>query len=150
MTLDQSLLDTAKNLKKKADAAYKVLKKTLTTENASIYTASVRAYSDYCNKLVDSLIAEDVVDKTTEILQNIGEYETCKQCESKLIFLTSTNNYVASSDFLEDFPGWCYTCLLEHNCLVTDCASCQVSKNPATCSFREIKELHKTSTQESI
>ena len=150
MTLNQNLLDTAKNLKKKADAAYKVFKKDPTISNANTYTMCMRTYSDYCNKLVDSLIAEDVADKTAEILQNIDAYQTCKHCDSTLIFLTAPDNYVASSDFLEDFPGWCYTCLLEDNCLVTDCASCQVSKNPATCSFREIKELHKTSTQESV
>jgi hypothetical protein len=141
MMIDSSQLDVAKKLKKKMDAAYKVLKKAPTADSVTTYTLAVRAYNDFCTKTITDLLDAEAVDKTAEVLANLEKYKTCKHCDEDLIFLTTDTNYIASSEFLEDFPGWCFTCLLEH-CLAHDCEGCTVSTRPSNCSFLEIKKLH--------
>ena len=75
------------------------------------------------------------------ILNNLETYRTCGQCNSELLFPVSDQRYIASSDFIPEFPGWCFTCLVEH-CLATDCEQCKVAANPATCSFKETKKIY--------
>jgi hypothetical protein len=50
-------------------------------------------------------------------------------------------HYIASSEFIEQFPGWCYSCLTEH-CAEQDCETCIVSKDPDSCSFKEVKNIY--------
>jgi hypothetical protein len=50
--------------------------------------------------------------------------------------------YIGSSDLVEEFPGWCYTCLAEH-CCATDCAICNI-KDKEDCSFKSMKEFYLT------
>jgi hypothetical protein len=147
--IDAAKLDEAKDLKKTADAAYAVFKKTPTTTNASTWTLSTRAFNDFCVKLISDLIQEEATDKTEQILANIDEYKTCKHCNEELLFLTSNNSFIASSSFLEDFKGWCHDCLVEH-CVSTECKDCRVVYDRINCSFKKIKEIYLENSQESL
>lgn len=140
MTIDD-IFKTAKQLKKESEAAYLVFKKTPTLENANTWTTKVRAYNDFCVKAIESMIRDnDAANKKEEILANVEKYKKCEQCGAELLYLTAEDNYIASSDFIEDFPGWCYPCLVEH-CLNHDCSTCTVVAEPAKCSFVEVKKL---------
>lgn len=145
--IDILVLNNARKLKKEMDAAYKVFKKTPTFENANLWTAKVREYNDFCVKAIETLISEDdAANKKEEILANVDKYKKCNQCEAELLYLTSEDNYVASSDFVEDFPGWCYPCLVEY-CTTHECEGCTVTKRPFNCSFAEIKKLNMPAEQ---
>ena len=140
MTIDSSTLKTAKELKAALDAAYLVFKKQPVIDNASRWTAAQHAYNDFCVNLVTKLIEpDDIEDMTEEILTNIDEYKTCKQCNAELLFPTSNTGYLASSDFIAEFPGWCYPCLTEY-CATHECGACDIT-NPLTCTFKEVKKL---------
>ena len=142
--IDATVLNTAKKLKKEMDAAYAVFRKEPTMENASGWNATTKAFNNFCIQTIKDLIEaeEDSTDKTEEILANIEEYQKCTQCDAELLYSTSANSFVASSDFVEDFPGWCYPCLVEH-CIATDCESCDITSQPSElCSFKEIKKIH--------
>ena len=138
--IDVTTLTRAKNLKKIANAAYTVFKKDPSTVNASGWTLANRNYTDFCVKTFNELIGEDD-DLTSEILSNIEKYKTCKSCGSELLFLTSRDSYIASSDFVEAFPGWCYSCLVEY-CTTHSCEGCKVTTRPFNCPFSEIKNIH--------
>jgi hypothetical protein len=139
--IDTTIINTTRQLKKELDAAYLVFKKKPTTDNAATWNAATIAFKDFCVKTIESLIEDTgASNKEQEILANLEEYKTCKQCGAELLYPTNNHHYVASSDFLEDFPGWCYCCLEEH-CVKTDCESCKVAADPATCSFKEVKKL---------
>lgn len=137
------IIATAKQLKKEMDAAYKVLKKTPNTENTHLWTTAMRAYHDFCIKTITDIV--DVANaesaKKEEVLSKIEEYKTCKQCGKTLIYLHDKENYVASLDLVEYFPGWCMDCLLAH-CEKTDCKKCTVSPDHEKCTFYEVKKLH--------
>lgn len=140
MLTDPTTLYNAKKLKKEADAAYLVFKKNPSVANANSWTMAVRAFNDYCVTMVKSMIEDDAADKTADILANPDKYKTCGQCGAEVLYLTSDKNYVASSDFIEDFPGWCYPCLVEH-CTTHECEGCTVPEDYRTCSFKEAKNL---------
>jgi hypothetical protein len=129
-------------LKKKRDAAYTVFKKTPTVENASKHTIAAQAFTNFCIETMAALV-EDTgdPDKREEILANIEDYKTCKQCGSEVLYQVDNRGYIASSDFLEDFPGWCYTCLVEH-CCAQDCSTCTLVADPSKCSFKEVKNSY--------
>ena len=139
--IDDLTIEHAAKLKKVADAAYLVFKKSPTTVNAATWTQASRDFNTFCVDAISKLIEEDITDKTAEILANADKYKTCNQCGAKLLYLTSDTNYVASSDFLEDFPGWCYPCLLEY-CTTHNCEGCTVTSRPSNCSFLDVKNLH--------
>lgn len=141
--INKSLLTKAKNLKKVADAAYALFKRNPTVENAGRWTNASRTYSDFCVSTFNTLLVADDTSKKAEILANLEKYETCKQCGTKLIHLASTahNSFVADSNFVEDFPGWCYNCLLSH-CMVCGCSDCTIAQvQDGACSFSEVKRL---------
>jgi hypothetical protein len=73
-------------------------------------------------------------------IEDLEEHYRCKHCGSKLLVKIYDNRYIASSDFLTDFPGWCHTCLVEH-CLKTSCRECTVRDNEE-CSFSYMKEYY--------
>lgn len=139
-------MDTIKatyfNLKNKVDAAYNVFRRKPTHANNVRYSEAAQAFKEFCLQTMAELVGdtEDAVNKNT-ILENIDLYKTCKHCGSTLLYTAGTNDYLASSDFLENFPGWCHTCLVEH-CLATNCESCTVASDPATCSFKVTKEIY--------
>jgi hypothetical protein len=141
-------LTQAKELKKIADSSYIVFKKNPTTVNASNWTVASRNFTDFCVKTISDLIIEDQ-DLTSEILANPDRYKTCKQCDAELLYLTDANNYVASSDFVEAFPGWCYPCLVEY-CTTHECEGCTVTTRPFNCPFSEVKKLHLNQMQGDI
>ena len=71
---------------------------------------------------------------------DLEEYYRCKQCGSNLLVKIYDGYYVCKSDFVEEFPGWCRTCLIDH-CCETDCTTCTI-KDKEDCSFIDIKELY--------
>ena len=145
-------IDRAVQLKKKMDAAYLVFKKQPTIEASAQWTSATRAYNDYCVNVVDSLV-EDRINETTyheDILTNFERYRKCSCCDAPLLFPVKTSvgegdievveDFVASSDFVDGFPGYCYPCLVEY-CTTHECATCEVNSIPATCIFKEVKNL---------
>ena len=139
--IDSTLLVEAKKLKKASEAAYAVFKKNPSVTNSSAWSLAARAYNDYCIKLIDELIKDETVDKTAEILEHFDDYKSCKTCGSELLYPVN-DSYIASSDFLEAFPGWCHSCLVEH-CCGTECETCTVSTDYANCAFKEIRDIYK-------
>lgn len=138
--INTDTVSTAKQLKKVADSAYLIFKKNPTVENSQRWATANRSYRDFCTIVFDNLIKESS-DPGPDIVENFDQYKTCSICGAELLYLTSENTYIASSDFVEDFPGWCYTCLAEH-CTNTDCSKCTVSTDPGNCSFSEVKEYY--------
>lgn len=141
--IDIAVVVRAAKLKKEMDAAYLVFKKNPTPSNALLWSTATRQYNEYCVKVMTSLIEQYVTTSpdTEDIMENFEKYSTCKTCNAELLFPTLDDHYVASSDFIEAFPGWCYSCLLEH-CTTHECDSCTVAKYPEHCSFKEVKDLH--------
>lgn len=137
-----AVVDKAVELKRTMDAAYLVFKKSPTVEASAQWTAATRAYKEYCVKTITNLVDERINDLTSEenIIENFDKYHECKTCGAELLYKTSDTDYIASSDFIEDFPGWCYPCLVEH-CSNQNCDSCTVSADPQNCSFKEVKNL---------
>ena len=138
--IESYILEEAKKLKEAADSTYLLFKKNPTIENSQRWTNASRSYKDFCTTVFDNLITESS-DPGPDIVENFGQYKTCNTCGAELLFPTSESTYVASSDFVEDFPGWCYTCLAEH-CTKTDCSKCTVSKDHNNCSFFEVKKYY--------
>lgn len=141
--IDNITVDKATQLKNTMDAAYLVFKKTPTFENANIWTAATRAYNDFCITTITNLVKaqEDESNIHEDIIANTEKYKTCKQCGAELLYLTSDNNYIASSAFLENFPGWCYSCLVDY-CATHECEGCTVTSRPFKCSFLEVKKFY--------
>jgi len=71
---------------------------------------------------------------------NINRYAYCRKCNCKLIIPLERGRWICSSAFVEEFPGWCYECLLTH-CLNTECEVCEI-KDKKECSFKGIKEFY--------
>lgn len=142
--IDATVLYNAENLKKTMDAAYLVFKKRPTLDNATTWSTATRAYNDFCIKTITDLLSKEDSDKKAEILANIDKYKECKNCGKELVYVVGTDNIVTSIDFAEDFPGWCYECLVDY-CTSHNCEGCTVSTRPLTCSFAEIKKLHEQS-----
>jgi hypothetical protein len=145
LIIDDNIISQAHQFKKEADAAYLIFKKEPTVPNAKNWTVRTKVYKDFCTKVITDILnaQEETLDKQEEILANIETYKTCKQCNAELLYETPENTFVASSDFLEDFPGWCYTCLTEH-CLTHDCETCTVVTDPTKCSFKDVKNQQLT------
>lgn len=139
--IDIMVIDKAVKLKREADAAYLVFKRTPTVENSARWTSAARAYNDYCVSVMTKLVDERIgaIDKAEDIATNFDKYSKCETCDADLLYKTSDTKYVASSDFIEDFPGWCYPCLVEH-CANTQCEDCTVNTKPV-CPFAEVKKL---------
>ena len=146
--IDEATVNEYKRLKKEMEAAYTVFKHSPTGSNASSYTRATQAFTSFCVDTMKSLIALSEDNKQDTILENFDDYKVCKQpgCNAELLYKVNDDHYIASSEFVEDFPGWCYSCLLEycttHECNAT-CERCKELKiQPAACSFREIKNLN--------
>lgn len=139
--IDIQVVDQAVKLKKEADAAYLVFKRTPTIENSARWTSAARAYNDYCVNVMTKLVDERIgaINKAEDIVTNFDKYSKCEACGADLLYKTSDTKYIASSDFIEDFPGWCYPCLVEH-CSNTQCEDCTVNTKPV-CPFAEVKKL---------
>jgi hypothetical protein len=73
-------------------------------------------------------------------LAHFKKYYKCKQCGTKLLVKIYDGRYIASSEFEEEFPGWCHSCLVDHCCAV-DCSSC-IIKDKEDCSFKHVKEFY--------
>jgi hypothetical protein len=130
-------------LKNEAEAAHMILRKEPTLVNANRHSTSFSAFKAFCVEAMETLMTasdEPKPDKKSEILANIDKYKTCGQCGTAILHQLSDEDYIASSDFLEDFPGWCYTCLTEY-CLTHSCQTCDIAKDPTTCSFKYVKNI---------
>ena len=136
----QTLLDY-KNLKAQKDAAYDVFKREPNLVNATRHSTATQAFTSFCVETMAKLAGDQPEDHEDEILLNIEKYKTCDHCSCELLYPVSDKRYIASSDFIPEFPGWCFTCLVEH-CLDTGCEQCTVAANPATCSFKETKKIY--------
>lgn len=136
--LDQDIIATAQKLKKIMDATYLIFKKDPTKDNARRRAKAAQAFANFCKEVFNSLITD--VSYTEEILNNLDSYQTCKQCDAELIYLTSTDNYVSSFDFIKEFPGWCYSCLVKH-CATTDCKMCMLSSDANTCPLKWVDKV---------
>lgn len=141
--IDITVIDKAVKLKKELEAAYIVFKKTPTVENSAAWITATRIYNDFCISTITALVEERIgqVNQREDIVTNFDKYKECNQCGAGLLFPTTGDNYIASSDFVEDFAGWCYPCLVQH-CTTHECEGCTVAKNPETCPFKEVKKLH--------
>ena len=131
-----------KQYKQEMDAAYTVFKRTPNLTNATRHSMAVQTFNNFCVETIKRL-ADDTEDKVSSktIIENIESYRTCKQCGSEVIYVVSGDHFVASGDFLPEFPGWCYTCLVEH-CLRTSCGKCKITSNKYDCPFSEVKKLY--------
>jgi hypothetical protein len=138
--ITQETILKAENLKKTMDAAYTVFKKRPTIENNTAWTAAIREFNNFCTTTITNLLTEEE-DKKQEILDNFDTYKVCSQCGLELLFLVKEDEFIEHLDFVKDFPGWCYSCLLEH-CLSTDCKDCAITPRPFNCPFDKIKKLH--------
>jgi hypothetical protein len=141
--IDPIILSRAAELKKIADASYKVFKTKPTIENASTWTNANRTFNDFCVTIIKDLLDEDKTNKKEEILANIEEYKTCNTCGAEVLHQLDDTSYITNINFLDDFPGWCFDCLLTH-CTSTDCDSCEINPNTLanTCPFSEVKRLY--------
>ena len=141
--IDATILAQAKQLKKEMESAYTIFKRQPDIDNANSWTTAVKTYNDFCVDFVTNLIEDEELSasKKAEVLANIEKYKTCKQCNTDMLYLSGTDNYVASSDFVMDFPGWCFSCLVEY-CTTHECVGCTVTTRPTNCPFSEIKKLH--------
>jgi hypothetical protein len=94
---------------------------------------------------------EDGTSSKPDILANFDRYKTCTQCGVQMLYLANKDNYVATSDFVEEFQGICYNCLVEH-CTTHDCTGC--SYNPRlyadSCPFREVKNFYLEGLEEEL
>ena len=135
--ISDTALAKARQYKKEMDAAYVVLKRSPSLYNASEWTSAMKRYNDFCVKIITDLF-EDEENKKAEILANIDKYKKCNHCGTQLLYPIDAHNFIDSSDFLADFPGWCYSCLLEH-CAKHECETCKLT-NPAKCTFSEVKK----------
>lgn len=143
MNISNATIDTAIQLKKELDAAYTVFKKKPTKANTSNWAITNQAFTDFCVKTVSDLIAEQTggqTDKHEEILANLDKYKTCRTCGVQVLYPVTDTQYLTSDEFLQDFPGMCYSCLVKH-CVSTECEECAVSAQP-NCSFYEVKKLY--------
>lgn len=138
--INNETLLTAKKLKETSDAAYLVFKKNPSIANANSWVAAKQAFTDFCISTIEALIEDTAGDAADKILTNFDKYRACERCGAELLFPTTRDNYIASSDFLEDFPGWCYPCLVEH-CSNQNCDTCTVPADNQNCSFKEVKNL---------
>lgn len=150
--IDVTVIDKAVKLKKEMDAAYLVFKKLPTIEASAKWTSATRAYNDYCVSVMTELVKEriDLINYREDISKNFDKYSKCDKCGAELLFPAKTStegdtevveDFIASSDFVEGFPGWCYPCLVEY-CTTHACEGCTVSKTPTNCMFAEVKKLH--------
>lgn len=140
--MDTEMLNTYQDLKRKMTAAHTVLKKKPTYQNVTRYNTATQTFNNFCIKAMAELADDHPSDNKAQILANVDEYRTCKKCGTELLLVTDERNYVASSEFVPDFPGWCHTCLLERHCLRTACEECTIVSDPATCSYKEIKSIY--------
>lgn len=142
--LSSNILYKYKQLKEKMDAAYTVFRKDPTVTNASRHTTAAQAFTNFCVDTMAELAGSGNEDQNRDdlILSNIDNYKTCKKCGSELLYLVSEDRFIGSSEFVPEFPGWCHTCLIEH-CLRTECTECTVAATPASCSYKEIKNIYK-------
>ena len=140
--IDITVVDRAVQLKKELDAAYLVFKKAPTIENSAAWMTATRAYNDYCISIMTGLV-DDRIEQLTyreDIVANFDKYKKCNHCGAELLYPTTGDKFVASSDFVEGFPGWCYPCLVEY-CTTHECEGCTVNTRLA-CPFKEVKKLH--------
>jgi hypothetical protein len=140
------LINSYYELKNKMDAAYKVFRKDPSITNATKHTEASNNYKAFCVDTLASLVGDVPKDKEAleeEIIANIDEYKTCKQCGRNLLYPVSPGSYIASSDFVEEFPGWCHDCLIEH-CINCDCSECTLTETPATCAYLATKKFYQT------
>lgn len=136
--LNSEVLDRARQLQAESSNAYVTFKKNPTVTNAKNWSTATRTFNDFCVTAIKELLKE-TEKASSDVASNLKALKTCKQCGAELLFSTTEGHFIASSDFLEDFPGWCYSCLVEH-CEVTDCMTCAISKDPSICSFKKVKE----------
>jgi hypothetical protein len=140
--LDEIMRNEYIRLKKDMDAAYKVFKRNPILSNASGYTTAMQAFTSFCVDAMATLAdVKELENPREEILNNIDAYKTCSHCDKILLINIDDKHYLESSEFLEDFPGWCHSCLTEH-CKNTECSGCTVAAHPAACSFKEVKNIY--------
>ena len=141
--LDSNTLSTYTLLKNKMDAAYRLLKKDPSIISANRHTAAAQAFNSFCVDTVKAMAEgnQSDSDKQQEILNNIDNYKTCKQCGSEVLYEVDDGHFIESSDFEPNFPGWCHTCLVEH-CCSTNCLGCDLVSDHTTCSFKEMKNFY--------
>ncbi len=137
--IDITVVDRAVKLKKEMEAAYLVFKKTPTIENSAAWTTATRIYNDYCISTITALV-EDRIEQTNyrdDIVANFEEWRKCNHCDTELLYPTTGDKYVASSDFVDGFKGMCYPCLVEY-CTTHECEGCTINAR-TTCPFKEVK-----------
>ena len=129
-------------LKQKADIAYLVFKHDASQANASRHINALQAFNKYCVEAM-AKIAEDADDASNKemLLANFNHYQTCNKCKSELLFQLGESDLMVSPDFIQQFPGWCYKCLVEY-CTTHDCKLCNVATDADTCFFREVKAIY--------
>lgn len=145
MNVSPEIISKYFTLKDKLDAAYLVFRRQPSLENATKHTNAMQEFRNYCVNTLAALVGDtsNEAAENDKILTNFEDYETCKQCDTKVIFKTSEDQFIKSKDFLVDFPGWCYNCLVVH-CCNTDCETCSVAKDPSKCSFKAVKNTYTT------
>jgi hypothetical protein len=142
--LNTETKNTYNKLKRQMNAAYSIFKKEPSLSSATRYTDAANTFKAFCVDTMASLVedpSEDPSALKSDIAANIDKYKTCRQCGRELLYPIDTVGYIASSDFLEEFPGWCQSCLVEH-CCSHDCELCTVTNDPSTCSFKETKQFY--------
>lgn len=143
--LSSELLDKYNQLKQKKDAAYTVFKKNPTVINSSRYTTAAQLFTAFCVETMGVLAGESPSDdKQEEILANIADYRLCKHCNAELLYQVDDKHFIESSKFVKDFPGWCYSCLVDY-CCEHQCEYCGLTEDPENCSYKEIKNIYLTS-----
>lgn len=139
--LSGDILNNYKLLKQKKDAAYLVFKKEPTPANASRHSVATQAFTSFCLDTMEKLAGISVPDNDAEILADIERYRTCKQCEAELVYPVSEDHFVASSEFVAAFPGWCHTCLVDY-CRTHLCEQCPLTNDYNNCPYKEIKNIY--------
>lgn len=146
MLLNEELLNKYNEFKQKKEAAYIVFKKEPSAVNASRHAVAVQRFNNFCQEAMEIVAGKPAPDYSEDILADIERYRTCKKCGAEIIYQIDEGRFIESSDFVPDFPGWCYTCLTEH-CCEQDCSTCTLVTDPSACSYKEIKKIY-TATEE--
>ena len=140
-----NLIKKYKQLKLRMDAAYDVFRRVPSQAAAVRYHTNTHTFKTFCTEAMQQFADESPssgLDKET-ILANFDSYRICNSCLKELLFRTQSDDFVATLDFIQEFPGSCFTCQVDY-CVEQDCVTC--SENPESepdkCPFKEIKNIY--------
>lgn len=107
--------------------------------NYTRHKQSAEAFTRFCvNTMINLVEQSNRSSKKSQI--PFEDYLTCKTCGAALLVSTE-GGYIGSSDFMEEYPGWCLPCILEfidtHCKTEGSCKTCSVHTDSEACIFKD-------------